>query len=239
MKKPAASFAARIALFYLVLGMLWVIVTDYLLENIFSDIRRLTIWQTYKGFAFLIISSIAIYLMINRERSIRELAEAELARSEELFRNLAEQSPNVIFINQNGKVVYTNKKAEELTGYSRREFYDPSFDFRRLIAPEYLNTINDNLKKHMRGDEVPPVEYALTTKAGARIDSVICTRLIDHKGNPAILGVVTDISARKQAEDQLKAINDAAIGRELKMMEREKEINGLLKELGRAPKYKS
>lgn len=238
MKKFAASFALRIALFYLLLGMLWVIVTDYLLVNIFSDIRKITIWQTYKGFTFMLLSSIAIYMMINRERSTRELAEAELQRSEELFRNLAEQSPNVIFINQGGKVFYVNKKSEELTGYTRKEIYDPSFDFRVLIAPDYLGIINENFNKHLRGEEVPPVEYALKTKTGTRLAAVICTRLIEHDGKPAILGVVTDISDRKRMEDQLKAINDAAIGRELKMMEREREINSLLKELGREAKYK-
>jgi PAS domain S-box-containing protein len=49
-------------------------------------------------------------------------AEEALQESEEKFRNLAEQSPNMIFINKKGRVVYTNKRCEEVTGYTRNEF---------------------------------------------------------------------------------------------------------------------
>jgi uncharacterized protein YhaN len=38
--------------------------------------------------------------------------------------------------------------------------------------------------------------------------------------------------------NDLKIVNDAAVGRELGMMELEKEVNALLVELGRKPKYK-
>ena len=40
-------------------------------------------------------------------------------KAKEKFRNLAEQSPNMIFINKRGRVVYANKKCEEITGYSK------------------------------------------------------------------------------------------------------------------------
>ena len=44
----------------------------------------------------------------------RKQAEEMLQESEEKFRTLAEQSPNMIFINKGGRVVYVNKHAEEL-----------------------------------------------------------------------------------------------------------------------------
>ena len=59
----------------------------------------------------------------------RRLAEQVLRESEEKFRNLAEQSPNMIFINRGGRVVYANRRCEELMGYTREEFYAPGFDF--------------------------------------------------------------------------------------------------------------
>ena len=49
----------------------------------------------------------------------RRLAEKGLEESEQKFRNLAEQSPNMIFINKNGRVVYANEKCQEITGYTR------------------------------------------------------------------------------------------------------------------------
>jgi len=46
-------------------------------------------------------------------------AEKELKESEEKFRTLAEKSPNMIFINKQGRVVYANEKSEEVMGYKR------------------------------------------------------------------------------------------------------------------------
>jgi len=55
--------------------------------------------------------------------------------SDSTFRYLAEESPNMIFINAGGRVVYANLMCERLMEYSREELYAPDFDFLRLIAP--------------------------------------------------------------------------------------------------------
>lgn len=46
----------------------------------------------------------------------RVLAEEALKESETKFRTLTESSPNMIFINKQGKVVYTNRLSEEIMG---------------------------------------------------------------------------------------------------------------------------
>ena len=127
-------------------------------------------------------------------------AELALRESEQMFRSLAEKSPNMIFINSGGKVVYTNKVCEEMMGYCREEFLAPGFDFMTLIAPEHRQLIRDNLARHFRGEEIEPYEYTLMAKNGARIDVIITTKLIDFHGEKAILGIVTDITGRKKAE---------------------------------------
>ena len=134
----------------------------------------------------------------------RKRVEGVLRESEEKFRLLAEQSPNMIFINQKGRIVYANAKCEELMGYTKREFYSPTFDFLALIAPEHLGRTKKALGKHSKGEEVPPYEYALVTKHGKRIEAIIATKLIRYADEPAILGIITDISGRKQAEESLR-----------------------------------
>jgi PAS domain S-box-containing protein len=110
----------------------------------------------------------------------------------------------MIFINRGGRVVYANRKCIEIMGYKREEFYSPEFDFLSLIAPEYLDMIKKHFAKHMKGGEVPPYEYALVTKKGEKIDTIITTKLIDYEGGKAILGMVTDITDRKIGELALK-----------------------------------
>ena len=123
---------------------------------------------------------------------------------EENFRTLAEESPNMIFINRMGRVVYANKKCEEIMGYKREEFYSPDFDFLTLIAPEFRYLVKTSFGKHMQGEELTPYEYALITKGGRRIDAIIMTRLIKYRQETAILGIVTDITEPKKMEEALK-----------------------------------
>jgi PAS domain S-box-containing protein len=140
---------------------------------------------------------------------IRDVDESVTARrrlleSEQKFKTFAEQSPNMIFINRGGRVVYANKKCIEIMGYKREEFYSPEFDFLSLIAPEYLDMIKKHFAKHMKGEEVPSYEYALVTKKGKKIDTIITTKLIDYEGEKVILGMVTDITDRKIGEIALR-----------------------------------
>ena len=144
----------------------------------------------------------------------RTRTEAELRESEEKFRTFSEQSPNMIFINKRGKVVYANNRCKELIGYSREEFLAEDFDFRSIIAPESIPMIERSFAKHSAGEDVEPCEYCLIKKEGKRIDGIIQTRLIDYEGEQAILGIITDISRQKQTERLLQTLNLAALDME-------------------------
>ncbi len=156
-------------------------------------------------------------LGVNIDITPLKRAEAALRESEEKFRNLAEQSPNMIFINHRGRVVYANPRCEECMGYTKEEFYAPDFDFLALIVPEHRDRVMENFRLHAMGREVPPVEYTLTTRDGQRIEAILATRLIPYDGQWAILGTVTDVTALKQAEAALQRAKD---GLELRVKER-------------------
>ena len=128
------------------------------------------------------------------------MANKNFEASDNLFRTIAEHSPNMIFINQQGRLLYVNKKCREIMGYTQAEFLSPAFDFRSLTAPESKALITKAFIKHQRGEEVEPYEYVIVTKSGKRLDAIITTKLIHIKKKPAILGIITDISARKEAE---------------------------------------
>src|SRR6476659_4233164 len=115
----------------------------------------------------------------------------EVVESEVDFRSIAEQSPNMIFINVGGRVVYANKRCEELTGYKLKDFYSPTFNHLTLTAPDYKKMVNDKFILHARGKEIEPYEYAMITKDGKRLNTILSTKLIDYQGKKAILGTIT------------------------------------------------
>ncbi|NOR15746.1 MAG: PAS domain S-box protein, partial [Candidatus Aminicenantes bacterium] len=142
---------------------------------------------------------------------ITELKRSEraLQESEKKFRNLSDQSPNMIFINTKGRIVYVNQKCEEIIGYTKKEFYAPDFDFRKLITPESQKTIGEAFKKHMAGEDIEPYEYELITKDGRNLNAINAPKLITYEGEVSILGVVTDITDRVQMEKALRKSEEA------------------------------
>jgi PAS domain S-box-containing protein len=145
-------------------------------------------------------------LTIVRDISRRKRAEQALRESEEKFRSVSEQSPNMVFINAGGRVVYANQRSVDVMRYTREELYAPDFDFMRLIAPESQKKIAAVYARHLRGEEVEPYEYSLVTREGRRIESIITTKLIEYDGTRAILGIVTDITERVRA---VRALRDS------------------------------
>ncbi|MHC4738845.1 MAG: MASE3 domain-containing protein [Planctomycetota bacterium] len=183
--------------------------------------------HTDKGYYYNITSPIRAgdeiqsIIGMNIDITERKQVEKALKESEEKFRNLAEQSPNMIFINQKGRVVYVNEKCEEIMGYRKEDFYNPDFDFLKLVAPEYRKLMKDNFDRHVKGREVLPVEYALITKEGERIDAILTTKLIKYGSESSILGIVTDITERKKAEESLQRAHDEL---EMRVEERTAEL---------------
>jgi len=147
------------------------------------------------------VASIAVFASDNTERKMAQIA---LVESEEKFRNLAEQSPNMIFINQMGRVVYANRMCVEVMGYSLEEFYSPDFDFFSLIAQNSLDLVKENFQSHLSGQDLPPDEYELVTKDGALIQVIIAPKIIKYGEEDAILGIVTDITGLKHVEKELQ-----------------------------------
>jgi PAS domain S-box-containing protein len=147
---------------------------------------------------------IAGFTAVARDITENKKAEENLQESEEKFRNLAEKSPNMIFINKKGRVVYANNRCEEVMGYKREEFYSPDFNFFTLIAPESIELLKSSYSRHLKGEEMPPYEYTLITKEGKRIEAILTSKLITYEGEPAILGIITDITEHKRVAAELR-----------------------------------
>lgn len=74
----------RVAVVYGVLGVLWIVLTDWLLLQVGPDLARSA--QVGKGLLFVLLSASLIFLLVRRE--LRKRAQLEEER-EHLYRRLA------------------------------------------------------------------------------------------------------------------------------------------------------
>jgi PAS domain S-box-containing protein len=137
---------------------------------------------------------------IQSERSLRE--------SENRFRILSEESPNMIFISKGPQIIYANKKCEELLGYKREELYSPDFNFLVLLAPEFRDAIRSNEQGPMASQKTQSLEYTLVSKDGKRINVLISLKAFKYDDEDAFIGIATDITERKQMENALRESNE-------------------------------
>ncbi len=135
----------------------------------------------------------------------RAIAEAALRGSEESYRDLFENAQDAIYVHDlNGTYMSANRAAEELGGYTRDEIIGRNFA--EFMLPEYVELIRENLNKKLDGKGRTAYEIEVQTKDGRSVPVEVSTRLIYENGTAvAVQGIARDVTARKQAEEALRA----------------------------------
>ncbi|MGB9857936.1 MAG: PAS domain S-box protein [Dictyoglomaceae bacterium] len=80
-----------------------------------KDIKILTLYQTFKGFLFVISSALIFYFLLSKELKARFETEEKL----KTYINFANDI--VVILNKEGKVSYINDNGCEILGYRREE----------------------------------------------------------------------------------------------------------------------
>ena len=143
----------------------------------------------------------------------RKRAAGALAESETRFRLLAETAPCAILIYQGEKFSYVNEAAVAIAGYTRDEFL--AMSFWELVHPEMREVVWERGLARQRGEEVPPsYEIKIVRKDGEERWLSFSAGRIDFAGAPAALGAAFDITEKKRAEEQIRALayHDALTG---------------------------
>ncbi|MFX0074140.1 MAG: PAS domain S-box protein [Candidatus Hermodarchaeota archaeon] len=158
-------------------------------------------------------------LTIARDISERKEAAQKLVESEKKYKDLANSLPEVIFeLDLNFKLVYTNRIASEIFGYSHEDFKKGlhAVDF---IHEEEKEEVIENLKILFRGGTVEPGVMRLRKKDGTYFFGMINARPIykDSKivGMRSIIHDVTDMVEAerkiKESEEQFRNITEQSL----------------------------
>ncbi len=125
--------------------------------------------------------------------------------SENKYRILVEDSPNMIGIFQDNRYIYANKTLLKKTGWELEEITSTDFNFLENIFPKkHHDTIKENIRKRKSGKEVPPYEITVFKKNRELMDVIIYGNSIDIGGKPAIQYMLVDVTEERIAEKELR-----------------------------------
>jgi len=148
----------------------------------------------------------------------------ELGQSEERYRRLVENSPDMIFAHSEGKIVYMNPAGATLLGAANPEklIGKPILD---IVHPDYQEAVKKRIVRALEERrEARLTEQKYLREDGKTIDVEVVAIPSTYRGRPAVQGVARDITERKKMEkalldsERLAAIGETAamVGHDLR-----------------------
>ncbi len=205
------SHLARLArwtvVVYVIVAVLWVVLSDHLLRALFVQPARATI-ATFKDSAFVVVSTIMLYSMLNAQ--IRRLQKEELVRigisrdleEREQFLQAVLRSATAGFweLDLRGNIIDVNEAYSKMSGYSREELLAMNVaDIDTTKSPEdviaHIRAVADT------GGEI--FEAVHRRKDGSTFPAEISTKYLPARGG-RVVAFNRDLTDRNRAIDALE-----------------------------------
>jgi PAS domain S-box-containing protein len=177
----------------------------------------------------------------------RKQAEEALRKSEAKFRAIVDNSNDgILFGDANAVITYRSPSYNQINGYPNEERVGHSgFE---TVHPDDMDGVRKWWAQVVQNPSTPfKTEYRIRHKDGTwRWVDTSAQNLLDNPDVHEIVVTSRDITERKQAEEKLKEQLDelhrwhqAMLGRETRIIKLKNEVNELLVQVGKPPRYPS
>lgn len=232
MSRKYAGGPAKIAAIYALTGILWILLSDRILSFLYHDQETITRISIYKGWTYVILTSLLLYVLIRqyagkirgsesllRERN-RELLEVKeqlqhqltenARRQQELFeahqtlKAIVSASPvGIVALDREGTVTLWNKTAENMFGWRGDEVIGRPYP---LVSSLQSTEVRENMETALQGRVLTDVETLRPRKNGELLDvSLSLSPLRASSGEiNGIIVISADITERRRAEETLR-----------------------------------
>lgn len=175
------------------------------------------------GAALLVLAIIIIFLALtwfivvslNKRDWLKQETDHALRESEEQIQTIFNAAPDaVIVMDQEGKIIQWNPKAESILGWSRDEVVGKLLS-ETIIPERYRVAHRKGVKHFLRTGEGPLfgkiVEISALTKSGNELDVALNIAASSRiKNRYLFIGFLRDLTGQKKAEEKFKALLDSA-----------------------------
>ncbi|MCF8029458.1 MAG: PAS domain S-box protein [Desulfohalobiaceae bacterium] len=145
-----------------------------------------------------------------RSRDSLQEKEIQLRGAEKKLRAILDTAPSgIILVNPQGGITFANERMAEMLAYELKELIGTAY-LDHTCEPQWLEA-QQQMNRLIRGE----IDYVDTERLYRRKDdtrfwgNLVGTRMSLADGSsPVLVGIITDISARKEGEERLMAAHD-------------------------------
>ncbi len=195
----------RIVAIYAFFAGIWILTSDAVVGWLVHNPVTMTRLAVFKGWLFVLLTSLLLYRLITSDHRILAEANARLTESEERFHTIYDLLSDAIFIHdaETGRILDVNDTMCRMYGYRRDEVLEQGLfrlgtdeaPYRDVEALEWI---------HQAAAGQPQLfEWLSTHKDGHQFWVEVSMRCAVLEGKPCCIVLVRDISKRKWAEEQL------------------------------------
>ncbi|HXF61978.1 MAG TPA: PAS domain S-box protein [Caldilineaceae bacterium] len=215
-EKRSRLSPAMLAFLYALLAGLWIWLSDQLLRLFIDDPAQLARWETYKGWFFVAITALLLYLeRMWSERKIRQVVTrlhvqmqdrvSELDRVRDQLQVIMDNAPVVFYIRDlEGRYRLVNQAWEQYTGIPRSRALGATPH--QLFPKETAERIMAGHRAALKSNAPVVEEVVMPLQGSDHVFMRAHFTLNDKEGRPyAVAGILTNISERKAMEESLRA----------------------------------
>ncbi|SFR67524.1 PAS domain S-box protein [Halogeometricum limi] len=171
------------------------VASEAISEGVTDYIQKQTRAEQYELLANRIHNAVEHYRV---ERRLRE--------SEQLYRTVVERSHDAIYIYQDDRFKFVNRRACELSGYSEDELVEK--DIWSLLHPDDRERVRHIAQERKNESPDVPSRYGarIVTKDGTTRRCKFSVQLIQYEGRQAVLGSVREVSEEERVEERFQAL---------------------------------
>ncbi len=171
-KTISASYALRIALPFFLISLAWILFSDRFVEGISPDVSTLTTLQTYKGWFYITVSAIFVYLTsrhyLNRlSHSQHQISAAEsaLAHNQEGMMSLLANLPGMAYrcaFDNDRRMDFVSQNCKSGCGFDASELIgSQGKPWNSLIVDEDREMVIREIKQAIRDRRTYHLEYRI------------------------------------------------------------------------------
>lgn len=198
--------ARRIALYlYAPVAVGWILVTDLVVGSVSVGVEEATLLNMAKGAAFVLVTSVLLYVLIRRELASRQEDDRDL-------RTMAENVPDMIFrlqIRPETRFEYVSPSSVDISGYTPQDYYGDAAGVLDTVHPddrERLHQLLTDVDSEMEEAELRWVHKDGHTFWG----DIRVKKERDASGHVVrISGILRDVSRQRESERFRRLLSSA------------------------------